>query len=94
MAADDTTSIRLDRIESKLDTLADAMIALARTEEKLGALKEDHDRAFDRMNNHSRKLDEIERKVDENAHTVKLINKLFWVAIVSVAGAIAAQLWM
>lgn len=94
MAAADTTSTRLDRIESKLDTLADAMIALARTEEKLGALKEDHDRAFERMNNHSRKLDEIERKVDENAHTVGIINKLFWVVIVAITGSIAAQMWM
>ena len=94
MAPKDTTSIRLDRIEGKLDTLADAMIALARTEEKLGALKEDHDRAFERMNNHSAKLDDIERKVEENAHTVQIINKLFWAVIIAALGSIAAQVWM
>ena len=90
----DTTSTRLDRIETKLDTLADAMIALARTEEKLSSLKEDHDRAFERMNNHSSKLDDIERKVEENAHTVQIINKLFWAAIIAALGSIAAQVWM
>jgi DNA repair exonuclease SbcCD ATPase subunit len=90
----DTTLTRLDRIETKLDTLADAMIALARTEEKLSALKEDHDRAFERMNNHSAKLDDIERKVEENAHTVHIINKLFWAAIIAALGSIAAQVWM
>ena len=46
------------------------------------------------MNKFSEKLDAIEKKVDENAHTVKIINKLFWVAIVAAAGAIATQIWM
>jgi Mg2+ and Co2+ transporter CorA len=88
------TSDRLGRIEAKLDQLADAMVAMARAEEKLAGLKEDHDRAFERMNRLSQKLDVIERQVTENAQTVAIINKLFWVAIISVAGSIAAQLWM
>jgi DNA repair exonuclease SbcCD ATPase subunit len=90
----DTTSQRLDRIENKLDILADAMVMMARTEEKLTALKEAHDKAFQRMNAHSQKLDEIERQVQDNAATVGMINKLFWVAVVAIAGSIAAQLWM
>ena len=88
------TNLRLDRIETKLDQLADAMVAMARAEEKLAGLKEDHDRTFERMNRLSQKLDAIELQVTENAQTVAIINKLFWVAIVSVAGSIAAQLWM
>lgn len=88
------TNDRLGRIETKLDQLADAMVAMARAEEKLIGLKEDHDRAFERMNRLSQKLDAIERQVSENAQTVSIINKLFWVAIISVTGSIAAQLWM
>jgi predicted nuclease with TOPRIM domain len=90
----DTNTARLDRIENKLDQLAEAMIAMARYEEKLSGLKEDHDRAFERMNRLSQKLDEIQAKVDDNAHTVQIINKLFWVAIVAITGSITAQLWM
>lgn len=90
----DTSDARLDRIENKLDQLAEAMIAMARYEEKLSGLKEDHDRAFERMNRLSQKLDEIQAKVDDNAHTVQIINKLFWVAVVAIAGSIAAQVWM
>jgi predicted nuclease with TOPRIM domain len=90
----DTNDARLDRIENKLDQLAEAMIAMARYEEKLSGLKEDHDRAFERMNRLSQKLDEIQAKVDDNAHTVQIINKLFWVAVVAVSGSIAAQVWM
>jgi len=90
----DTTGTRLDRIEAKLDQLTEAMVAMARAEEKINNLKMDHDRAFERMNRLSQKLDEIQAKVDDNAHTVQVINKLFWVAVIAVAGSIAAQLWM
>ena len=89
-----TTTARLDRIEEKLDRLTEAMVAMARVEEKLAGLKEDHDRSFDRMNKFSARLDEIEKKVDDNARVVNLINKLFWVAIVAASGSIAAQYWM
>ena len=90
----DSTNTRLLRIEEKLDRLADAMVSLARAEEKMVGLKDDHEKMYDRVNRLSQKLDEIDRKVEENAHTVKIINKLFWVAIVAIAGSIAAQLWM
>lgn len=90
----DTTNTRLLRIEEKLDKLADAMVSLARAEEKMAGLKDDHDKMYERVNRLSQKLDEIDRKVEDNAHTVKVINKLFWVAVVAIAGSIAAQLWM
>ena len=85
---------RLVRIEQKVDKLSEALVSMARAEEKLIGLKEDHDRAFERLNRFSAKLDEIEKKVDDNARTVQTINKLFWVAIVAISGSIAAQLWM
>lgn len=90
----ETTNTRLDRIETKLDQLTDAMVMLARAEERLAGLKDDHDRSFERMNRLSRKLDDIEKQVQDNANTVRVINKLFWVAVIAIAGSIAAQLWM
>ena len=88
------TDDRLVRIEQKVDKLSEALVSMARAEEKLIGLKEDHDRAFERLNRFSAKLDEIEKKVDDNARTVQTINKLFWVAVVAISGSIAAQLWM
>tara|TARA_R110002153_G_scaffold95673_4_gene229531 strand:- start:11738 stop:12061 length:324 start_codon:yes stop_codon:yes gene_type:complete len=85
---------RLDRIEEKIDKLADAMISLARAEEKISGLQDDHDKMYERINRLSLKLDEIAGKVDENSRTVDFIHKLFWVCIVSIAGAIAANVWM
>ena len=89
-----TTNARLDRIEEKLDNLTEAMVSLARAEEKILGIKEDQTNMYDRMNRFSEKLDSIERQVQDNAQTVKIINKLFWVAVIAVAGSIAAQMWM
>lgn len=90
----DSNNARLARIEEKLDRLADAMISIARAEEKLVNMEEKYNNQFDRMNRLSEKLDRIEAQVQDNAGTVSMINKLFWVAIVAVSGAIAAQIWM
>ena len=46
------------------------------------------------MNKLSMKIDDISFKVDENARTVNLINRLFWVVIVASIGAIAAHMFM
>ena len=89
-----STSERLERIEVKVDKLAETMIEMARFEQKLDNYEKYRDESWARMNRFSEKLDRIEKKVDENAHTVGLINKLFWVAIVAFAGAVAAQIWM
>ena len=67
---------------------------MARFEEKLDNYEKYRDESWARMNRFSEKLDRIEKKVDDNAHTVGLINKLFWVAIVAFSGAVATQIWM
>jgi len=89
----DTNALRLDRIEEKLDKLTDAMVSMARAEEKINALKDDHDKMYERINRLSQKLDDIEKKVDDNARTVSLINKLVFAAVVAAVGSIVAQ-WM
>lgn len=85
---------RLDRIEEKIDKMADALISLARAEEKLHAMESKYSSQYDRMNKFSVKLDDIEKKVDENARTTNIINKLFWTVVVAISGTLAAQIWM
>ena len=91
LLADDS---RLDRIEQKIDKLSEAMITVARAEEKLISMEQKYAAQYDRMNKFSEKLDELERIVTANAATVNTINKLFWVAIISMAGAIATNILM
>jgi|TARA_A100001391_G_C5013280_1_gene263791 DNA repair exonuclease SbcCD ATPase subunit len=90
----DTTDTRLTRIEEKLDRLADAMISLARAEEKIESLQEDHNKQYDRINKLSMKIDDIERIVRDNQRSVQFMHKLFWVVVVAAAGAITTNIWM
>ena len=90
----DSTGKRLDRIEEKLDKLGEALVAIARFEEKMDAYNEYRQNSWERMNRFSEKLDKIEVTVADNARTINIINKLFWIAIVAAVGAIAAQIWM
>ena len=90
----DTTSTRLTRIEEKLDRLADAMISLARAEEKIESLQEDHNKQYDRINKLSIKIDDIERIVRDNQRSVQFMHKLFWLVVVAAAGAITTNIWM
>lgn len=85
---------RLDRIEAKIDKLTDAMVSVARAEEKLVNMEQKYAAQYDRMNKFSEKLDELEKIVTTNAATVQTINKLFWVAIIAMAGAIATNILM
>ena len=88
----ETTDTRLDRIEEKLDKLADAMVSLARAEEKILSMQSDNQKTYERVNKLSVKLDEIEKKVDDNHRTVCLINKLVYAALIAAVGAYVAQL--
>ena len=94
MAQNETTESRLDRIETKIDKLADAMISLARAEEKIIALQDDHENMRERMNKLSVKLDEIQKAVDDNSRTVSIINKIVYAAVVAAIGAYVAHMWM
>lgn len=90
----ESQNVRLDRIEEKIDKLAEAMISLARAEEKILSLQGDHENMRERLNKLSVKLDEIQKSVDDNARTVSLINKVVYAAMVAAVGAYVAHMWM
>ena len=90
----DSNAKRLDRIEEKLDRLTDAMVAMARAEEKIIALQDDHENMRERLNKLSVKLDEIQKTVDDNSRTVGIINKIGMALIVAILGAYVAHVWM
>jgi len=82
---------RLDRIEQKIDKLAETVVAIARAEEKLIQLETDRTIVNDRLNKHSDRLDNVETKVDEVEITVKVINRIFWIFVAAVAAAASAD---
>ena len=90
----ETNAKRLDRIEEKLDRLTDAMVAMARAEEKIIALQDDHENMRERLNKLSVKLDEIQKSVDDNSRTVGIINKVVYVAVAAAIGTYVTHVWM
>lgn len=90
----ETDGQRLDRIEEKIDKLSEAMISLARAEEKLIAIEKNNHSNFERMNRFSQKLDEIEKKVDDNARTVGIINKVVYLISAAIIASMVKYFWM
>jgi len=82
---------RLDKIEEKLEVLTKTLVSLAKAEEKIESLRDDHEKMYDRINKLSVKIDNIEERVNENARTVALINKFVIAAIIAAIGSIVAQ---
>ena len=92
--ADKSENVRLDRIEEKIDKLSEAMIALARAEQKLINIEEKYNGQFERINRFSQKLDCIEYSMNEANRTIRVINKFFWIAVIAATSAVAAQYFM
>jgi methyl-accepting chemotaxis protein len=89
-----TTTQRLDRIEEKIDKLADAMISLARAEEKIASIANQQANQTERLNRLSEKIDDIAGQAADNARTVQLINKLFWIVIAAALAAVTSNFWL
>jgi len=81
-------SQRLDRIEEKLDQMAQAIIALARAEEKISTLADFNKQQSEQIQSLINRIDRVEHLVNSNAGTVNVINKIFWVIIVGLISAI------
>lgn len=90
MPTKETQSVRLDRIEEKIDKLADAVIALARAEEKIHTLTAFSKQQSEQIQSIINRIDRLELAVNNNANTVGVINKIFWVILV---GLISAVTW-
>lgn len=81
-------SKRFDRIETKIDKLSDAMVNLARTEEKIVSMEIDRSNMLERLNRHSEKLDNLNDMVKENSSVTTNIVKITWIIVGTiVAGA-------
>ena len=79
---------RLARIEDKIDKLSDAMINLARAEEKLINIDKSAQQHFERMNRFSQRMDDLEDEVKEQGKTVKVMQYIITLTATVFAGII------
>ena len=92
--ARETQNDRLDRIENKLDKLSEAIVSLARAEEKISQMEKFLHQQMELLVDGQRRLEEVERKVMSNATTINVINKLFWIVMAAAATTITGMLLM
>lgn len=85
---------RFDRIEQKIDQMSEAIIALARAEEKIITLAEITKQQGAQVLTLINRVDALETLVRQNAGTVSVINKLFWIVIAAAATAITGMLFI
>lgn len=76
-----TEDSRLERIEKKLDEMGEAIVALARMEERMVSL-------FKRMDNYdaiqsrlSDRLEKLERVQGVNGQTLRFAERVFWIVV-------------
>jgi|TARA_R100000479_G_scaffold136036_1_gene72850 chromosome segregation ATPase len=85
-----TNADRLDRIEEKIDKMSDAIVSIARAEEKISGLESltvDLHRKLTDLEERLRKVEDI---ASQASSELKVINKVFWIAITTlITGGIA-----
>lgn len=90
-----TDKMRLDRIESKIDKMTEAVIALARAEEKIVNLDKSTQILLKRMVDQDERLWAVETAQRDNTSTVKTIKSLVWTTISAlITTAAGAILWL
>ena len=82
---------RLDRIEGKLDKLSEAVVSIARAEEKIATLTSFSKQQSEMIQHLTIRIDKLEEAVISNSSTVNIINKVFWIIIAASATAIAGM---
>ena len=92
--ARETQTDRLDRIENKLDKLSEAIVSLARAEEKISQMEKFLHQQMEMLVDGQRRLEAVEKSVMSNATTINVINKLFWIVMAAAATTITGMLLM
>ena len=85
---------RLDRIEEKIDKLVEAIISIARAEEKIITLSSFSKQQAKQIQDLINRIEELEVSVATNTNTVRLVNRTFWLVMSSAITAIVAMMFM
>jgi len=84
------TEDRLSRIENKLDKLAEAVVSLARMEERMITLFNRMDKYEERQGDLEERIEGVEKSAIKNNHTLRFAERIFWVVITA---AVSTGFW-
>jgi len=71
--------VRLDRIEKKLDSLSDAVVSLARMEERMITLFKRMDSYDENQREMGKRLGALEKYTSTNGQALRFAERLFWI---------------
>tara|TARA_R110001632_G_scaffold30_6_gene147 strand:- start:1375 stop:1653 length:279 start_codon:yes stop_codon:yes gene_type:complete len=79
---------RLERIENKLDSMSEAIVALARMEERMITLFKRMDTLDGEQSAQARRLSLVENRVGSNGQSLRFAERLFWIIATAAVGLI------
>ena len=80
---------RFGQIESKISELTDAVIAIARAEEKITRVMETQQDIKNTVNNHTTRIHDLELNESKNSTSLKMISGLSWTILGGIVTAVA-----
>ena len=86
------TALRMDRLESKIEKLTDAVIAIARAEEKIASLITSVNDIDDKVDRTEDRVIDLEKDNIVIKRSLSFNNKFFWVVITAAITAIATAI--
>lgn len=84
----DPISNRLEKLEGKIDKLADAVVAIARIEERVTTVLKQNDRFIARMDRLENRVEVVEQKAIVNAKGVSMFERAFWIVFAGIVSII------
>ena len=75
---------RLERIEAKLDSVGEALVALARLDERMITLFKRMQTLDDQQSNQSNRLVKLEGNVGSNGASLRFAERCFWIVLAAV----------
>ena len=84
----DPIAHRLEKLESKIDKLSDAVIAIARIEERVTTVLKQNDRFIARMDRLENRVEIVEQKAIVNSKGVSMFERAFWVVFAGIISII------
>ena len=83
---------RLSPIEEKLDKLFEAVISMARIEERMISVFKRLDRVDEGFNKSDKRMDELEQTNIKRGQTIAFAERLFWIILTGAVGLVFVYL--
>ena len=83
---------RLEKIEDKLDKLSEAVVSIARIEERVTTVLKQNDRLFSNFEKLELRVDKVENQATLNSKTVGVTERFIWIVLSAIVAAIMYNL--